>query len=397
MGNVKNQVEKIALALSEIELSEFTQPGLLSGSSGIACFLFEYAKYAQDELTRQKALDIIDRTIDLVFEGDPYPTHCSGLAGIAHFLSDLEKWEGLGNYITKDIDTYLEHALKSEIAKDHYDFLHGAVGISYYFVNRAGEKKKYQRVVKLIVDYLDSTAVRNTEDGIGLVKWKSYNSTKGRPEYNISMSHGMSGIVVVLSKILKIANATTRNLVIPLLEGAVNYILHQQIDKEGYGSFFPYTSIESSESLTGTRLAWCYGDLGIALALWQAGISLENEHWKNKAIEVLLHAADRRDNAKNIVVDACFCHGTAGIAQIYNRMYRNAGIEKFKETADFWIEETLKMAKFNDGLAGYKTFHGKYGMMNDAGMLEGISGTGLALLTSLSESDSSWDKYFLLS
>jgi lantibiotic modifying enzyme len=150
--------------------------------------------------------------------------------------------------------------------------------------------------------------------------------------------------------------------------------------------------------LFGSRLAWCYGDLGIAMSLWQAGIALQNEAWKNKALEILLFAAEkRRDLQQNWVKDAGLCHGTAGIAHIFYRMWWNTHIPEFKNAANYWMNETLKMATFTDGLAGFKTWHGKEGWVNSCGLLEGISGIGLALLTYYYEIEPTWDECLLLS
>ena len=56
----------------------------------------------------------------------------------------------------------------------------------------------------------------------------------------------------------------------------------------------------------------------------------------------------------------------------------------------------LKMAKFKDGLAGYKMWNiDNY--KNESNLLEGIAGIGLALLSSISDEDPSWDECLLLS
>ncbi len=39
-------------------------------------------------------------------------------------------------------------------------------------------------------------------------------------------------------------------------------------------------------------------------------------------------------------------------------MYKHTGDPLFMEAAGFWYEQTLAMAKFEDGLRGYKTFVG---------------------------------------
>jgi hypothetical protein len=36
-------------------------------------------------------------------------------------------------------------------------------------------------------------------------------------------------------------------------------------------------------------------------------------------------------------------------------MWWNTRLPEFKNAADYWFEQTLKMATFEDGLAGFKT------------------------------------------
>lgn len=56
------------------------------------------------------------------------------------------------------------------------------------------------------------------------------------------------------------------------------------------------------------------------------------------------------------------------------------------------------MAKFEDGLAGYKTWQGaERGFRNEYGLLEGIAGIRLVLLAYLSDEEPTWDECLLLS
>ena len=121
----------------------------------------------------------------------------------------------------------------------------------------------------------------------------------------------------------------------------------QEIDHDKYGSFFPYITIESSESLSKSRLAWCYGDLGIATTLYQAGITFDRQDWVTKSLEIFRFAAVwRRDLEGNMVNDACLCHGSSGIGHIFYRMWYNTKISEFKEAADYWFEKTLELTPF---------------------------------------------------
>ena len=110
---------------------------------------------------------------------------------------------------------------------------------------------------------------------------------------------------------------------------------------------------------------------------------------------MLIYAATkRRDLQDNFVQDAGLCHGTAGIGHIFYRMWWNTRMPEFKAAADYWFEQTLKMARFPDGLAGFKAWHSeKYGgWVKDYGLLEGVSGIGLALLTYYYEIEPAWDE-----
>jgi len=58
------------------------------------------------------------------------------------------------------------------------------------------------------------------------------------------------------------------------------------------------------------------------------------------------------------------------------------------------------MAKFEDGLAGFKVYQahdGKPTWLNKYGLLEGVAGIGLAMLTYYYEMDPAWDECLLLS
>ena len=324
-----------------------------------------------------------------------FHTHASGLAGIGTALEILVK-EDLIDANTEEIlgglDEYLYQLMIAELKKENYDFLHGASGLALYFYKRETcvNRVKY---LSDFVEELDKIAHKD-ENGI---RWLSeLNREENIKGYNLSLSHGIASIIVFLSKLNKAEIANEQ--VSWLLRGAVKYLLNQQLDTSVFKSNFPPV-VSSSEALTHSRLAWCYGDLGIGIALWQAGENTNNDIWKNKAIEILLHSTGRRDLKENAVIDAGLCHGTAGIAHIYNRMYNYTGRKEFKSVASYWYKETLSMAKFEDGLVGYKTWRSEKfgGWQNETSFLEGIAGIGLSFISAISDIEPAWDESLLLS
>ncbi len=366
--------------------------GLLSGKAGQSLFLFYHSKYKNSSIIHKRSIEVIN-DLFIQIEKSPQPfSFCSGIAGTCWLLDHLSNngfIQADSNEMLSNADDYLYQVAQIELKKGNYDFLHGATGIIFYFA-----KRNRQDYLRHLIQLLVNIAI---EEGDG-VKWMTIiDHETGIKGFNISLSHGSSSIALVLCKVLQIM--PKEKIVKTLLIKTVSYILNQKISVEKYGTFFPNTSIESQPILYKTRLAWCYGDLGVAIAIWQSGLILKNQDWIERGMTILLHAAARRGLKDNFVQDAGICHGTAGIAQIFNRLFRYTNQIEFKEAADYWVIETLKMAVFDDGLAGYKTWRTeKYGgWQTDENLLEGIAGIGLSLLSFVMQEDPAWDECLLIS
>ena len=213
--------------------------------------------------------------------------------------------------------------------------------------------------------------------------------------YNLALSHGISSIIIFLSRIVK--NGMINEKINEMLHGAVSYVLSQEKDIIQFGSYFPsFIFKESPKSVSKSRLAWCYGDLGIGLALWNAGKAIDKVEWKEKGLEVLLHSTQRRTFDESLVVDAGICHGSVGIVMIYRRIFFETLCEEFKNASEYWITQTLHYSRFENGLIGYKAFI-KGEWVCDYSFLMGVSGIGLVLLSFLQDDQQNWDEMFLLS
>ena len=397
--DIKQEIEKKLFQFEEIlkakeELYNNKQ-GLMGGKLGIVLYFFYYAKLMDKQELYDYGLELLSSVFEDINNGFNYHTHAGGLAGVGAVMEilnnedlvDIDTDELLG-----ELDDYLYEVMIYEIKNGNYDFLHGAVGIGFYFFKRKKSDKSKKYLNDLIEEF-DKISIKD-EDGI---RWLSVLDREKKIEgYNLSLSHGLASIIVFLSKLYKENIAIEK--VTELLNGSVKYLLDQQQDISQNISYFP-SWVCKEEPSTYSRIAWCYGDLGIGNALWLAGENTRNEKWKKKAVEVLLHSTTRKEDKDTGVVDAGLCHGTAGIAHIYNRMFNYTGEIKFKEAALFWVEKTLKMAKYDDGFAGYKVWrsekHG--GLQNEPGFLEGISGIGLMLISSISEIKPQWDECLFLS
>lgn len=392
-NNIQQKLEQIAEIIYNNALINHRKPGgVYIGNFGLLLFLYYYGRYSNQERFTSLADNFTDQLLNQLGEGIDTHTFCNGLSGILYLLEYLKE----NQFIELDIresqevlDNYLIYKTNTDMQNMYYDFMHGALGSGFYFL----KARTNPDFLENIVNFLDQTAEKDIMNHV--YKWISPLGLNGEVGYNISMAHGISGIIVFLARYL-VYNPKNEK-ASELIEGAVNYVLSQKIEFQAHGSNFPSYSIDylKSERLM-SRLAWCYGDLGIATSLWQAGKVQNNQEWKNIAIDVLSDSIPRRTFHETGVIDAGICHGSTGIAMIYNRMYIETELEEFSITADYWMEQTLNYSWFEDGFAGYKSFVEK-GWVNNDSLLEGITGIGLMMISWLSKEKQTWDELFLLS
>ena len=366
---------------------------LASGNGGIILFLFYYYRLTLNTKALNLANYILEKTIKIINNGEIYPSFCDGIAGIGWLIEHLEQnnfIECNTDTILKDADHYLFNSMINDFNKGKgYDFLHGAIGKGLYLLKRKNINTIY---LENITNCLLETAESPKKDQL---TWKSTHHQTGKLIYNLSLSHGITSIINFNSRLYKKGIAKKNSM--KIIQNTTNYLLN--IRSTNKLSLFPNYIYLNEINNNASRMAWCYGDLGVGITLWQSSQVLNDKKIEKKAIEILLHSSKRCDAIKNFVVDAGLCHGTSGIAHIFNRMHLNSGINEFKIASDFWFEETIKMAKYNDGLAGFKAWRSpKYGgIQNDYGLLEGIAGIGLALISTVSDIEPTWDECLLLS
>jgi len=396
---VEQKLQEIAACVLDVPDSSTTKDnlGLFNGKAGEALFLMYYARYSGDDRYYQAAIRRLEEALEGVNSGFYLHTHCSGIAGICWGIGHL----AANDFIEADLDEtlgefddFLAQKMLEDIERGVFDFLHGALGVAFYFLLRRDTNPAVDRHLLKLLDGLRACAIAG--DGPTL-KWVTIiDGETFEKGPNISLSHGMSAIAAMLSKFIRKGISPESSA--QLLEPAVNYILRQEMPPEYPVCRFPSYSRETNQGQA-SRLGWCYGDMGIGMALLQAGRTLSRQDWTDKGIEALAHACTRTDPAQGAINDAGLCHGSAGVAHMFSRAFQETGVPGFRDTAKLWYDKTLDFAHFPDGLAGYKTFkalsHG--GPYPCSELLNGVSGVGMALLHTLSDLPPDWDECLLLS
>lgn len=375
-------IDEIVIQLLENKVWDLGAYGV---SAGKLLLLAYWSEYTQNERIKGYYENYLDECLDNLQKGYDRISFINGMSGTFFSIYHLNSM-GFANVDLSDIDIYYDSYLQKQMfkiwKKGNFDLLYGGIGIGLYFL----QKSKNIILFEQILDYLERISIK---DGDSL-KWLA--EGYGSPKLTISLAHGMASIILFLSYIYQ--SEICQEKAGTLLRKAIIQVQKHRLSFDEHGSFYPAFSKNEPRK---SRLAWCYGDLGIALSLWKAGKCLESKELCGEAIDIFETDAQRVELQDNYVIDGCLCHGTAGIAQIYRRMFYETGNTVFYDISDYWIGETLKMAKFPDGVAGYKFMH-ETEMEVDFSLLNGVAGIGLALLSSIaSEKFSNWDTSLLLS
>lgn len=378
---------------------------LATGTAGIAVLFAYLSKSKSPCVSPSIALGYLDNAIAQIEEKPMPPALYGGYAGIAWATSRIASLlPGDAPSLQEDpcqyIDEHLLLLLKEGRLTNNYDLIAGLVGIGVYFLERhRAESPTSSEALSLVIDRL---LTLSSEDKCGLTWFTPplllpphQRLAFPRGYLNLGMAHGIPGIIAFLAKACKIS--PLREVTSRPLDAAVNWLRSKEMPPS-FPSTFP-TVIADGHSPKRPRLAWCYGDLGVASALMMAGQALDEPSWREQAISTAKRAAlTSRDDSG--VIDACLCHGAAGIAHLFSRFYNATGEDLFGQATAFWTRTTLAYCTPGHGAAGFVSYNidetGRNQWATDPGFLNGVSGIALVLHGLVSTQEPDWDELLLV-
>jgi lantibiotic biosynthesis protein len=312
----------------------------------------------------------------------------------------------------EEIDAGLLRYLDHSPWTADYDLIRGLAGFGVYALERLPRPSAVACLAK-VVDRLAETAEHGPQGTTWhtapelLPDWQRAIFPEGY--YNLGVAHGVPAVVAMLGGAAAAAArmgaagdpaaADLAERARSLGEGASRWLLAQQLPP---GNSFRFGTTFSPEAPPQrSRLAWCYGDPGIAAALLVTARARGDAALEQLAIELALEAANRPAELSG-VRDAGLCHGSAGLAHLFNRMYQETGEPRLGAISRRWFEHALDFRQPGQGLAGYLTFQFEDDAVTekwraDPGLLEGVAGIGLALLGGLGDFEPAWDRVLMLS
>jgi hypothetical protein len=400
-GTAADQAREAVHDILDALASSLSSPSLVHLSFGGPAFLFCYLSECS---ARDRHLSGVRATLEAALENAlEGPLHAGlygGLAGIGWAAVRLQHAFGIdGERVAREVDDALAEYLGQSPWTDPYDLISGLVGLGVYSLERL-PRPLARTCLERILDRLAETAERRP-DGVTWLSRPEWIGDLARARYpdgnyNLGLAHGVSGVIGLLGGMVaaNIEVARAR----PLLESTVRWQLAADLpDNQG----FPFW-LDAQTGMTNrpARLAWCYGDAGVAAAILCAARAAGQKLWEEEALQIARRAARRLPQSCDIV-DACLCHGAAGLGHLFNRLYQTTGDGELAEAARFWFRQVFALRQPDKAIAGFPFWDidssGAGTWVESAGFLTGAAGVGLALLAAISPVEPSWDRLLLVS
>jgi lantibiotic biosynthesis protein len=376
---------------------------LAEGRAGQALFFAYLGRFSGEEGYLGVSERLLDEATDALVEVPMHAGLYSGFPGIAwteqHLAGFLGFKDDPGDDAGREIDEAVLDVLSQTPWPESVDLIRGLAGIGVYAIERlprSAARACLERILAHLADLAerDSNGAKWFTPPNLLGPWALSFAPNGR--YDLGVAHGAPGVISLLAEVHRLGLLDARG--ISLLEEAVRWLLARMDEQSGGpGCFNSWVAPGGVE--TPARLAWCYGDPGIAAAVLNAARALGRPDWEAAGLEIAIRAATRPLESSGIR-DAGLCHGALGLAHLFNRIHQATRDDRFAEAARLWYGLGLhSFRRPGEGVGGFPVSRrepdGTYTWQEKGGLLVGSAGVGLALLAGLSDQEPLWDRLLL--
>jgi lantibiotic biosynthesis protein len=375
------------------DFGEGPHDGLLGGELGMVLYYYEKFKVTNEAHYGTSASELLDTIFERINSDTPHlmgSTLSNGLAGLGYVVNYLQKEGFLDLDLSEelaDLDEHLYEQALIQISEHKNDYLHGAFGIMFYFSERLPDEK-----IEIYLTDLVTKVLANGVTNMYGTHFRNYSLKENDEATNLSLSHGLSGMLMIFGRIYQ--KGVLREQLQETIQKGMFYMVQfkQEIDNmEKIYSMFPHWTILDADGYPephyGNRLAWCYGDFNQTMLYYEIADCFDDAALRKIADLIGLNTLLRKSEEATAVTDPYFCHGAAGVAQIYKLFYDKTKYEPYKKGYEYWIGQTLEMLEKELAEEQYK---GK-----ERGLLEGLVGISLVLTEYVSEQKLTWNKVLL--
>lgn len=289
------------------------------------------------------------------------------------------------------IDSFVLEILGDEWPGE-WELLYGLAGIGVYLLARRNVDVCRDALDKLI-GLLERGAIASR---VGL-SWRTdarfvgpslgaLPSRQQAPDgyFALGMAHGVAGIVALLSR-MHLAGVG-RGRVDDLLRRSTEWLRHQK-QRSGPQCYPRVAGMLDPQFFPG----WCWGDLGVALALYASGIALKERAYLREGEALGLQATNDLSAG-----DTGFCHGSMGVALIAAEFFNATGNPRFAGAAEVATRKALGSRVAKKGIGGFRTWSNSHHRWQaDSSLLTGAAGSALSLISLTRPLPPVWSGWFL--
>ena len=384
--NFKKHLHNI-INIIDFEKNDISQISVLNGVISKCIFLcnIRNSKKVNCGNVNKKNGQIINSVINYIENNTVNYNYIDGICGFGWGVSYLINNKALNaedTFSFVELDALLYEIAIQDLKNSNYDFFYGGVGYGNYFLQRLKTESIISKFLEEFVIELD----RNKRTTKGLVFWQD-KQDQINDIVDFSFSHGQASILVFLAK-LYVENIN-KKLCYSLLEKGCMYAIESSVYKSG-GLCFPDNISKGEPEFSPIR--WCHGQLGIVFSLAFSGKVLNNEFITKKAIEGAISISKLKINDQELT-SPMVCHGTLGVAHLFSKIYNILDDDQIKKAAIYWYNQSDVLIESN----GYEVYEQGKNSLIETGVLSGIEGIGLSILSALDTEMSDWDSCILLS
>ncbi|MEX2498363.1 MAG: lanthionine synthetase LanC family protein [Wenzhouxiangellaceae bacterium] len=397
----RTQVNRRCAELADAASASFNSPAPGTGATaGLVEFLYAWSRHAGDADAERAADRWLDVALEQLATGHHQPWWIGGLTGVAWSLRRalVLRGEDTGEF-SQPVDELLDTLLAAPEPRHEFDLILGSAGFGLYAAEHpdAGWRHRLGEAVVGHLEHLakDDPAGRYWYTPVALVPHHQQSEFPNGYR-NLSLAHGTAGVIGALARLHLAGVAGERTGM--LLRDATAWLMSQRTRAPGDGNetAFVFANIADMPDVS-RPLSWCYGDLGVSLALVAAGLALGDPAVRQFGTELALECTARTGES-SCVFDPGLCHGAAGAALIFHRFWQFSGQATFAEASEHWLQIALEMRddRFPES-AGVFCVRGGAGQRHaDLSPLTGLAGVGLAALGCVGGDQPGWDAPYLI-
>lgn len=375
------------------------------------CILFSELQYHfpeyEFEIYAHKYLEIVN--IDLGNNGTNDISLFEGLCGVgfaAYCMSHKgERYQSfinnINNHIVNNVQILLLEYKNSPLNELQYDIMYGLTGTGNYLMNFASDKvirNSLCQILQFLTDLCENDfqgiprfAIHSSQSP--LFRYSSDPSAKPIKYVNLGIAHGIPGILLFLVKSYREGIYVKNQL--KAIEFLADYI-YKSCVIDGKEYFWEAQKIlgENNKKKNRARDAWCYGTPGVAYSLLRASQLLKNDKMKELAICSMKVALEHLQET----ISSTFCHGFSGLCCLARKFYAETEEIYFLKAYTSLFEHILGMynPEYPLGFINKEIEQGLLVDGNEIGLLNGVSGVLLTLLSCYKAVYTSWESIFLL-